>query len=92
MKSQLKKIAPLTPATSTKANSAVEEMSRIAAAINRILLINRGRAEGATGSLADSATTPEPVADSAPQTRPSAQTPKRLRDATAVEWALRMMF
>ena len=59
------------------------ETSRIAAAISRILLIHR-------------ATTQNQGAALAPGTRPAdeatSQTPDRQRDATPVEWALRMMF
>jgi len=53
------------------------ETSRIAAAISRILLIHRATTQ-------NQAAAPAPAA--------SAQTPDRQRDATPVEWALRMMF
>lgn len=54
------------------------ETSRIAAAISRILLIHRATAQtpGAT---------PAPISEPGPE-------PTRQRDATPVEWALRMMF
>ncbi len=56
------------------------ETSRIAAAISRILLIHRATAQTAGATLAAGG---EPLAES---------TPSRPRDATPVEWALRMMF
>ena len=56
------------------------ETSRIAAAISRILLIHRATAQSVGAAPAS---TSEAVGES---------TPSRQRDATPVEWALRMMF
>ena len=56
------------------------ETSRIAAAISRILLINRATAQTPGAALA------------AGSENLSESTPSRQRDATPVEWALRMMF
>lgn len=58
------------------------ETSRIGAAINRILLITRATAQPAPQSVA--------VAGGEPARRSAGLVAKR--DATPVEWALRMMF
>ncbi|HRI51168.1 MAG TPA: hypothetical protein PLW65_13395 [Pseudomonadota bacterium] len=80
MKSQLQNHEILSSALPSAQPGA--ETSRIAAAISRILLVHR--ATGGSAAHGSLPAEPEPESES--------ESIDRRRDATPVEWALRMMF
>jgi hypothetical protein len=85
MKSQHQESFPVAPGAqpgSQPGQPVDGETSRIGAAINRILLISRATAQPA----------PPKVAAAGGETGSRSSDPAARRDATPVEWALRMMF